>query len=544
MLFIILWIILAFTTANYWSKKNEITFGLALIYCLLLTPLIGGIICGFYKQKVVPNKLVKSEPATKNDKLLDSEKAITITELPKDESVKDGDEQFSTKSHFAIVQNEELDVHEKEENLEIKKEISILPQQETINDNRLNQKQSIEREGEKTIIAGARIEKKSVVQKLNSSFSKFTFGKLNFKTVLFFIGILIVILWVLNPSHTRFKEYTPGVNTTKQKYIYKRTFNGIVFSVYERQLAHLVDEQFQYDEPESYIGFLMNFFKYEKKQPQTNVVDEVRLRDSLYKINNSDDVDSTSTPKYYNENILQNNKNEFSLRGYMDSLIINQSQDEDNSHEELSQQPLSKKGRIKIISEEAIKVSSTDEKKPSSMDIIRQKMAEEEFIKKVERMALKNNNTQIQSFISTKNGYEFIIPKGFEEGESKFIQNEVSLNNHSIGLFLKVNVTKALDDKTPEILVKIPNSVLEKSWGEIMSSPKIIKKGISVFNKNKAVYFHIKNMKHSSKENDYCIVYTFFHKGNQIAFCFITKTELYGAIISYVLAIVQSMQLR
>ena len=53
MLFIILWIILAFTTANYWSKKNEITFGLALIYCLLLSPLIGGIICSLYQQKIV-----------------------------------------------------------------------------------------------------------------------------------------------------------------------------------------------------------------------------------------------------------------------------------------------------------------------------------------------------------------------------------------------------------------------------------------------------------------------------------------------------------
>ena len=124
MLFIILWISLAFTTANYWSKKNEMTFGLALIYCLLLTPLIGGIICSLYEQKIVSIKLVKSETETVNHIQILSKKSNTKMELPKDQSVRNAEEQFGKKSHFAKPQKEVVDVLEKEENLEIKKDLN------------------------------------------------------------------------------------------------------------------------------------------------------------------------------------------------------------------------------------------------------------------------------------------------------------------------------------------------------------------------------------------------------------------------------------
>lgn len=71
-------------------------------------------------------------------------------------------------------------------------------------------------------------------------------------------SISFFILLLLNPSMQKFKEYTGSRGTSSD--VFKRKFNGLIFSIYERQ-TFWVDE---YDRtgpnmPEKYLGVLMNF---------------------------------------------------------------------------------------------------------------------------------------------------------------------------------------------------------------------------------------------------------------------------------------------
>lgn len=69
---------------------------------------------------------------------------------------------------------------------------------------------------------------------------------------------------LLNPSYTRFKEYSQGITTSTQKVIYKKIFNGFIFSIYQKQLFNIdEDETPTPKKSEKYLGFFMNFFKIE-----------------------------------------------------------------------------------------------------------------------------------------------------------------------------------------------------------------------------------------------------------------------------------------
>lgn len=87
------------------------------------------------------------------------------------------------------------------------------------------------------------------------------------------MGIVVIILWLLNPSFTRFKEFSGSLNSyyipgqyysskvkpeNKQEVVRRRVSNYLLWSVYEIGTA---DYKGVYTPTGRYIGVLMNFYK-------------------------------------------------------------------------------------------------------------------------------------------------------------------------------------------------------------------------------------------------------------------------------------------
>jgi hypothetical protein len=75
------------------------------------------------------------------------------------------------------------------------------------------------------------------------------------------VGAVIYLL-LLNPSSSRFQEYMHETPVKYHEFVHERTFNGLIFSIYKKQSfdnsGHLVST-------EKYLGFCMNFFRFESK---------------------------------------------------------------------------------------------------------------------------------------------------------------------------------------------------------------------------------------------------------------------------------------
>lgn len=89
---------------------------------------------------------------------------------------------------------------------------------------------------------------------------------MNIKNILYKIGIgctiILVFLWLTNPSYAKFKEFGAEISTTYRKAVYKRTSNYIIFSIYQKQI--IVTDRYtelEVEKTENYIGILMNFYK-------------------------------------------------------------------------------------------------------------------------------------------------------------------------------------------------------------------------------------------------------------------------------------------
>lgn len=89
------------------------------------------------------------------------------------------------------------------------------------------------------------------------------------------IGIIsllavVIVMWLLNPSFTRFKEFSAGTDerykdeydlenkVNKMKTIRKKTSDYLIFSVYEKGE---MDEYGKYTPTERYRGVFLNFYK-------------------------------------------------------------------------------------------------------------------------------------------------------------------------------------------------------------------------------------------------------------------------------------------
>ena len=74
--------------------------------------------------------------------------------------------------------------------------------------------------------------------------------------------IVLVLLFLLNPSLTNFKEYSQELTYKTRKVVFKRNFNGLIFSIYQKQVFTIDDEeQINPEPPIKYFGFCMNFFR-------------------------------------------------------------------------------------------------------------------------------------------------------------------------------------------------------------------------------------------------------------------------------------------
>lgn len=84
---------------------------------------------------------------------------------------------------------------------------------------------------------------------------------------------VILLLWLLNPSYKRFEEFANDYTDARRKVVCKRVFQGVIYSVYERQTVTMTmttkeareygydEPQYEYSTPERYYGFCLNFFK-------------------------------------------------------------------------------------------------------------------------------------------------------------------------------------------------------------------------------------------------------------------------------------------
>ncbi|MCC7526606.1 MAG: hypothetical protein IT250_17410 [Chitinophagaceae bacterium] len=148
-----------------------------------------------------------------------------------------------------------------------------------------------------------------------------------------------------------------------------------------------------------------------------------------------------------------------------------------------------------------------------------------------------------ETFKSTRANFQFIIPDGFAKGISKFKSNELTLINMDIGLSINVNVVKRDPKITYESHLQISTNDIEEVLKESFNSPHIIKKGKSIYNTNRSIYYHFTTVKINPDENDYFIFYYIYTKEHQITFAFATKKESYGKVISDVIKIMQSVTL-
>lgn len=74
-------------------------------------------------------------------------------------------------------------------------------------------------------------------------------------------AILIIILLILNPTYTDFKEHVAD-----KKLTYKRTFNGLIFSIYKIEYVNYYTDNDKWEnhvenENATYLGVCKNFIK-------------------------------------------------------------------------------------------------------------------------------------------------------------------------------------------------------------------------------------------------------------------------------------------
>lgn len=83
--------------------------------------------------------------------------------------------------------------------------------------------------------------------------------KIDYKILYISLGVLLILI-LLNPSYTSFKEYTTDVNTTRKRMICRRISNYLIFSVYQSQIVVWDEGEYVYEPSKKYIGIWMNFY--------------------------------------------------------------------------------------------------------------------------------------------------------------------------------------------------------------------------------------------------------------------------------------------
>ena len=95
------------------------------------------------------------------------------------------------------------------------------------------------------------------------------------------IGVITFIMWLLNPSFTRFKEFSGTMDSyyngstkpkNKLEVVRWRVSNYLLWSIYEIGTA---DYEGQYKFKNRYVGVLMNFFDVTPPTPPTSPLPKI-----------------------------------------------------------------------------------------------------------------------------------------------------------------------------------------------------------------------------------------------------------------------------
>lgn len=76
------------------------------------------------------------------------------------------------------------------------------------------------------------------------------------KIIGYVLGSVLAIFILTNPSPRRFKEYIGDLDLKGYANVCRRTTNGIVFSIYERQV---IQPDGYRQEKERFVGVFLNF---------------------------------------------------------------------------------------------------------------------------------------------------------------------------------------------------------------------------------------------------------------------------------------------
>ena len=83
------------------------------------------------------------------------------------------------------------------------------------------------------------------------------------KIIIAFLGVIFIIVLLLKPSYSRFKEFGEGLNIKPYKIVLRKTGDNILCAYFEKLTYKWNGFKGDYDlvSNEKYIGYLLNFHK-------------------------------------------------------------------------------------------------------------------------------------------------------------------------------------------------------------------------------------------------------------------------------------------
>jgi len=146
-------------------------------------------------------------------------------------------------------------------------------------------------------------------------------------------------------------------------------------------------------------------------------------------------------------------------------------------------------------------------------------------------------------FTSTQNKFRFTVPRGYYPAEKPFESNEVSVYNPDLMVAFRAGTTPRPYKGSIHKTLAILNKIMEEAFKENFNNPKIIKKGVSNYYSDKAIYYHIQASKVNKDDFDYFICYCIYHNDKQILIVFSTKKEKYSVVVPEALKVMSTLKL-
>jgi mRNA-degrading endonuclease YafQ of YafQ-DinJ toxin-antitoxin module len=151
------------------------------------------------------------------------------------------------------------------------------------------------------------------------------------------------------------------------------------------------------------------------------------------------------------------------------------------------------------------------------------------------------SQTHYQDKIGT---YSFEMPDTYKKQKSAHEVNEFVFTNNIDTTSLVINIAISIETKEGIIdFKKATNKEVETNYFKILKNPKIVNRGELDTYKDQSIYFHLQHTASAKLENDFMLIYIFFHKGKEINFIFRTKERRLEKIMEDINTIVNSVKL-